>query len=300
MWFKNLKLYRITQDIKFDEQDLEDKLAEFPFRAGGSQEVETMGWHSPLPKSECLLHSSNNNIWLCLKKQEKILPASVVNAELATKVTEIEAETGSPVGKKAQTDLKQDIIHKLLPRAFNKDSFIHGFVSFQHNLVAVDASSDAKAELFLAMLRKALGSLPLLPWAQTSVYPTLTNWLKGENLPEDLVLLEEAELSGLDEEEGIIRVKKLDLSSEEIAVHLEAGKVAQKLALEWDETFTAILQADLAIKRLKFTDVVREQNDDIPKDQMLAKLDADFALMSTEVIRFAKRLTEIFDLEEKQ
>lgn len=298
MWFKNLKLYRITQALDITEQEVETKLADFPFRTSTSQELESMGWHAPIAKSERLIHSANNKLWLCLKKQEKLLPASVINAELADKVAQIEAETGSSVGKKAQTDLKQDIIHKLLPRAFSKDSFIHGFVSFEHSLVAVDASSDAKAELFLAMLRKALGSLPLLPWGQTSVAPVMTAWLKGEDVPADITLMEEAELSGVDEEDGIVRFKKQDLSADEIAVHLEAGKIAQKLAVEWDETFTAVLQADLAIKRLKFTDVVREQNDDIPKDQMLAKLDADFALMSSEVVRFAQRLTEIFELQD--
>ena len=57
------------------------------------------------------------------------------------------------------------------------------------------------------------------------------------------------------------------------------------------------MQEDLGIKRLKFSDVMREQNDDIPKDQLLARMDANFALMSGEVVRFAKRLTEVFNLQ---
>ena len=300
MWFKNLKLYAITQDMDFKEQDIEDKLGEFKFRPCGSQELATMGWASPFNQGEALIHATSGRIWLTLKKQERILPATVVNAELADKVAVIEAETGSPVGKKAQQDLKQEIIQRLLPQAFTKNSFTHGFISTKDNLVVVDASADGKAEAFLAMARKALGSLPVVPLARQSVQGDLTSWLKDDAAPTDIVVLEEAELKTLEEDGAIIRCKNQDLYSEEMTHHLEAGKSVQKIAVEWDETFTAVIEEDLSIKRIKFTDVIREQNDDIPKDQMLARQDANFALMSGEVVRFAKRLKEMFNLDDEK
>lgn len=300
MWFKNLKLYALTQDIVFEEQDIEEKLGEFKFRPCGSQELATMGWASPFDQGKTLLHSTAGRVWLTLKKQERILPATVVNAELADKVAQIEAETGSPVGKKAQQDMKQEIVHRLLPQAFTKNTYTHGFVSTKDNLVVVDASADGKAEAFLAMLRKAIGSLPVVPFARQSVQAELTSWLKDDAVPNDVSVLEEAELKALEEDGAIIRCKNQDLFSEEITQHLEAGKTVQKIAIEWSETFSAIVQEDLSIKRVKFTDVVREQNEDIPKDQMAARLDANFALMSGEVVRFSKRLQEIFALEQAQ
>lgn len=298
MWFKNLKLFTLTQDIQLTDDDLQDKLSEFIFRPCGNQEIATMGWSSPFNQGEMLFHSASGKIWMTLKKQERLLPSAVVNAELAEKVAQIEAETGSPVGKKAQQDMKQEIVHRLLPQAFTKNSFTHGFMSVKDKLVVVDAASDGKAEAFLAMLRKAIGSLPVVPIARRSVQADLTQWL-AEKAPNDLVVLEEAELRSIDETESIVRCKNQDLGADEIAHHLQAGKLVQKLAVEWDETFTAMIQEDLAIKRLKFTDLVREQNDDIPKDQMLARLDADFALMSSEVIRFAQWLEITFALAEQ-
>ncbi|WP_289029398.1 recombination-associated protein RdgC [uncultured Paraglaciecola sp.] len=300
MWFKNLKLYAITQDMDFQEQDIEDKLGEFKFRPCGSQDLATMGWASPFNQGESLLHAAAGRVWLTLKKQERILPAAVVNAELADKVAIVEAETGSPVGKKAQQDMKQEIIHRLLPQAFTKNSFTHGFVSIAEKLVVVDASADGKAEAFLAMLRKALGSLPVMPLARQSVQAELTSWLSEDKAPSDINILEEAELKALEEDGAIVSCKNQDLYSDEITQHLEAGKSVQKIAIEWDETFSAIIQEDLSIKRLKFSDVVREQNDDIPKDQMLARMDANFALMSGEVVRFTNRLKEIFPLNENE
>jgi recombination associated protein RdgC len=296
MWFKNLKLYALTQTLDIAEQDLEDKLAQFSFRPCGSQDLATMGFSSPFNNGKTLIHSAAGRIWLTLKKQERILPAAVVNAELAEKVAQIEAETGSSVGKKAQQDMKQEIIHRLLPMAFTKNSFTHGFISTKDNLVVVDASADGKAEAFLAMLRKAIGSLPVVPLARQSVQEQLTAWLQSQDVPNDVVILEEAELKALEEDGAILRCKNQDLGSEEIINHIEGGKVVQKLAIEWDETLSALIQEDLTIKRLKFSDVVREQNDDIPKDQQLARMDANFALMSGEIVRFATRLKVLFNL----
>jgi recombination associated protein RdgC len=259
-----------------------------------------MGWASPFNQGESLLHAAAGKIWLTLKKQERILPAVVVNAELADKVALIEAETGSQVGKKAQQDMKQEIIHRLLPQAFTKNSYTHGFISTKDHLVVVDSSADGKAEAFLAMLRKALGSLPVVPLARQSVQADLTSWIKDDSAPADITVLEEAELKTLEEDGAIIRCKNQDLYSDEITQHIQGGKSVQKLAVEWDETLTAIIQEDLSIKRLKFTDVIKEQNDDIPKDQILARMDANFALMSGELIRFANRLKEIFQLEDEK
>jgi len=297
MWFKNLKLYSLTDVIQLEEETLENQLQEFSFRPCGNQDLATMGWAAPIQQGNQLIHAANGNIWLCLKKQERLLPSAVVAAELAAKVEKIEAETGSPVPKKTQQDMKQEIIHQLLPQAFTKDSFTHGFISAKNNLVVVDAGSDGKAEAFLAMLRKAIGSLPVVPMARQSIEADLTLWLKQGPVPEGFALLEEAEFKHPDEDGGTVRCKNQDLTADEIGHHLEAGKLVQKLALEWDETLTAIIQEDLTIKRLKFSDVLKEQNEDIPKDQQLARLDADFALMTGEVIRFAQALQQVFGLD---
>ncbi len=297
MWFKNLKMYSITQDLDWLESDIETQLQQFAFRPCGSQELSTMGFCSPFNQGEGLLHSTQGRIWITLKTQERILPAVVVNAELAEKVAKIEAETGSPVGKKAQQDLKQEIIQRLLPQAFTKNSFIHGFISTRDKLVVVDSSADGKAEAFLAMVRKATGTLPVVPLSRTSIQGELTAWIKDQKLPEQLTLGEEAEFREQSEQDAVIRCKNQDLSADEIIQHIDAGKLVQKVAIEWDETLTAMLEADLSVKRLKFTDVLKEQNEDIPKDQMLARTDADFALMSGEIVRFADWLRKTFELD---
>jgi recombination associated protein RdgC len=296
MWFKNLKLYQLTNSIELTEEQLQTQLESMSFRPCGSQDLATMGWTSPFRNSDLLFHKTDNRYWLVLKKQERILPASVVNNELAEKVAQIEAETGSPVPKKQQTDLKQEIVHRLLPQAFTKNSTTHGFISIENNLVVVDASSDGAAEAFLACVRKCIGSLPVVPFAKTSKQDVLTAWVL-QDTPDDIELLDEAEFKSPSEDGAIIRCKSQDLDAEEMLAHLQSGMLVQKLAVAWQDRLTCILGEDLSVKRLKFTDVVKEQNEDIPKDEINAKLDADFTLMSAEVVELSKALRDIFEVE---
>ena len=58
-----------------------------------------------------------------------------------------------------------------------------------------------------------------------------------------------------------------------------------------------ILNDDLSIKRLRFFDVIQEQNDDIDSDDVLAKLDADFVLMAGELNRLIHDLFNEFSLK---
>ena len=221
----------------------------------------------------------------------------MINAELADKVLQIEQEQGSPVGKKAQQDLKEEIVQRLLPQAFTKNSFTFGFISLKENLVIVDASADGKAEVLLAMLRKALGSLPVVPLCRSSIHAQLTHWIT-ETPPAEIELLQEAELKAHDDEGAIVRCKNQDLTSEEIIQHIDNGKMVEKIAVGYAERVTLLLEQDCSVKRLKYADILKEENQDIPKDQQAARFDADYALMSAELIELAKFLQKTFALDD--
>ena len=300
MWFKNIKAYQITQPLSLDEDDLQKALSEFTFRPCGSQDLATSGFVSPFSQvgqDTMMFHKVQERYWITIKKQERILPSTVVNAELAEKVAKIEAETGSPVGKKAQSDLKQEVITQLMPRAFTKNSYTHGFISLPDNLVVVDSSSDGKAEGFLAMVRKAITSLPVVPLARRSLQSELTHWLT-EGARDNIELLEEAELKSTDDLESVIRCKNQPLDSEEIQLHLDSGKLVQKIGFAWQDTLTALIAEDGSFKRIKFTDRMKEEMDDIPKDQASARLDAEFTLMSSELCVFLDDMRKTLKLDD--
>ncbi|WP_419589328.1 recombination-associated protein RdgC [Thiolapillus sp.] len=69
----------------------------------------------------------------------------------------------------------------------------------------------------------------------------MTEWLKESGVPAAIQIGDECELRDLMEDGAIVRVRREDLFSDEIRVHLEAGKRAMRLALTWEERVSFLL-----------------------------------------------------------
>lgn len=300
MFVKNLIVYRFTRPFDVTLEQLETQLAALPFAPCGSQDASKFGWVTPLGKhGTAFVHSAGGQLLICAKKEEKMLPSSVVNDMVDEKVEAIEIEQGRALKKKEKDALKEEIIVDLLPRAFSRFQQTFAWINPKDGFIAVDASSAKRAEDLLALLRKTIGSLPVVPLAMTTPPElTLTEWLKEGAAPAGFMLEDEVELRSALEHGGIIRAKQHDLLSEEIKVHLEADKLVTKLALNWAETISFILSDDMSIKRLKFSEELREQNDDVTNEDVAARFDADFALVTGELSRFIPDLIEALGGEE--
>lgn len=75
-------------------------------------------------------------------------------------------------------------------------------------------------------------------------------------------------------------------------MHIEAGKLVTKLALDWQERIQLVLSDDGSLKRLKFSETIRDQNEDIDRDDYAQRFDADFILMTSELAALIKNLVE--------
>ena len=94
MWFRNLLVYRLTQDLQLDADSLEKALGEKPARPCASQELTTYGFTAPFGKGPDapLVHVSQDFFLISARKEERILPGSVVRDALKEKVDEIADE----------------------------------------------------------------------------------------------------------------------------------------------------------------------------------------------------------------
>ncbi|WMC11713.1 recombination-associated protein RdgC [Oceanimonas pelagia] len=301
MIFKSLMIYRFTCPFELTAEELEQQLATLPFTPCGSQEQTRFGWVSPLGKQgQTLTHIAGRQILICAKREEKMLPTSVVNDEVAEKVEALEAEEGRALKKKEKDAIKEEVIVSLLPRAFSRFQQTMAWINPDAGFIAVDASSVRRAEDVLALLRKSIGSLPVVPLAMTTPPElTLTDWLKAQQAPAGFSLEDEAELRSALEHGGIIRAKQQNLLDDEMKAHLDADKLVTSLALNWADSLSFVLKDDMSIKRMKFSEELREQNDDVGTEDVLARFDADFTLITGELTRFIADLIEAMGGEER-
>ena len=298
-WFKNVMIYRLTKSLDWTSQKLQTALEQEIFHPCGQSDMSKFGWTNPLRGSELLHFSVGKQILLLARKEEKILPSHVVKRELDERVNLLEEKENRKLKKTEKQALKDDVTAMLLPRAFSNTQQTAIWIDSETNLIYVDAASSKRAEDTLALLRKSLGSLPVVPLAFANEPTTvMTDWIAQDNLPEYLTALEEAELKAPDD--AVIRCKNHPLDSEEILSHLQKGKLVTKLALNWDEHLSFVLNDDGSLKRLKFADQIREKNDDILKEDYSQRFDADFVLMTGELAKLTENLIDDFGGEKER
>ncbi|PUA30093.1 MAG: recombination-associated protein RdgC [Cellvibrio sp. 79] len=295
MWFKNLRLYRLTEEWTISTEELNEKLAEFCFNPCGKLDPLRYGFEFPLGRhgSE-FVHVTNGYIMICAKKQEKLLPGGVIKEALEEKVLAISEAESRSVSRKERDALKDEIIFSLLPKAFTRSTLDYAYIAPQEKLIVVNSSSAKRAEDLLSKLREALGSLRCLPISPKNI-PTqvMTHWLHESQAPHQFELGEEVELQAT-KDGRVVRCKKLDLTATEIRNHLESGMHVTKIALIWKESISCIIDDQLGVKRLKFEDVISDKANERNPESKAEQFDADFAIMAMELKNFITALLAAF------
>lgn len=302
MWFKNLALFRFSEPFAVTEDDFENQLSTLSFRPCGSLELSTIGWIPPLqPGGDQLVHSANGFLMVCACKEEKVLPPAVVNEIVEERIAEIEGKQQRSVRRKERESLRDEVIFELLPRALSFSRRTYAYIDPKGQWLVIDSGSSSTTDGFTELLRRSLGSLPIIP-PKTRENPVsvFSRWLSEKNIPSDLTVENECDLRASDQEKNIVRCKGQDLFSNEIQVHLDAGKECVKLALTWNDRFTFTLDEDLNIKRLRFLDLVQEQAEEIDTQEKADLFDVHFAIMTLELAAFLPRFLELFGGEATQ
>lgn len=297
MLFRNLITFRLAEKFTLSAEELAEKLVDFAFQPCAGQQAFSMGWNAPI--RENLVHKASGFMMICLKKEERILPSTVINEMWQERIEEIEEQEGRKLGKKARAELKDNLIFELLPRAFTHSTNLFAYIDTENDFIVIDSASSSKAEDLLSLLRKTLGGLPAVP-VNTVDSPvlTMTNWLTHGTQPSEISISDECELRSPEEGGGIARFKRHDLNLPEIKNHLETGKQVIKLALTWNDRISFVLDADLKISRLKFLDLVQERvgeeltNANAETEE--ERFDVDFIIMTAELSDFLDNLLAIF------
>lgn len=280
MFFRNLTIFRFPGAL--DLSDLQALLGEARLKPVGPLELSARGFVSPLgAEHDALVTGHIPYRWLALGGEDRLLPAAVVDKELQGRLDQVFSSTGRRPGGRARKSMKDDLIHELLPKAFVKPMRMDAMLDLQHHFIAVDTSGRRAAETFVSMVRQALGSFPALPLnAEVSPRAVMTGWVAGEPLPDGLALGEDCILEDPADGGATVKCYRLDLGSEEVQEHLAAGRQATRLALSVHDVVQFELDECLVIRKFRLLDGAIDRLEEVECNDLVAELDARFALMA--------------------
>ena len=298
MWFRNLTLFRFSENTAKSIKTLEAKLDKHRLRPPGPIELATSGFVSPLGRDEeVLTHRVGDYVLVHMANEARLLPNSVVSDELSARLKKIAEKEQRRIGAKERKRLKDEILTDLLPRAFTKMSRTPCYVSLKTGWVALDTASRKSAEAGVTQLREALGSFPAVPMAaEESPRALMTDWLIRGKLPAGLVLGDECELRDPAETGATVRCRRQDLETDEVREHLKSGKQVFQLGLIFEDRIGFVLGEDLTVRKLRFLDQVQDELGETDRDSSVAELDAVFTLMTLELERLLQKLEQWFGL----
>ena len=295
MWFKNLRIYSLIQKIEYNPNELNSALSKFEFQPCGNLDPAKYGWVSPLgvDGSE-FVHAANGYMMVCAKRQEKVLPTSIVKETLETKIAAISSEEARFVGRAEKQNLKEEIIFSLLPKAFAKSSYDFAYIDTKKQLIFINTSSANRAEELISALREAIGSLKVIPLRPNdSPKDVLTNWLTKQDVPDDIEVGEECELSSVEDGRSI-KFKHQNLWIDEIGQHINSGLQVAKLAISWKDSIECVIDDQFCFKRIKYTNEIMEKADNNNSDNAADQFDIDFSIMALELSEFIDTVSRAF------
>jgi recombination associated protein RdgC len=298
MWFRNLTLFRFSAATAKTLKTLESHLSEHRLRPCGPLELATQGFVSPYGRGEeVLAHRVGAYALVTLGREDRLLPNSVVNEELAARLQKITEKEGRKIGSKERKRLKEEVLTDLLPRAFTRLSKLNAYLAVKSGWLALDTAGRKAAEEATSQLREALGSFPAVPMAaEESPRALMTDWLIRGKLPEGLALGDECELRDPAETGAVVRCRRQDLETDEVREHLKSGKQVFQLGLLFEERIGFVLGEDLTVRKLRFLDQVQDELGDTTPESAVAELDSLFALMTLELERLLEKFEQWFGL----
>lgn len=301
MNFRNITCFRFPKSINLDH--LEAALAEVELKPVGPMELSARGFIAPYGRAggedAAFSQRIGDCIWIAVGGEDKILPSSVVNDLLQKKIDLFEAKNGRRPGGKMRRQMKDDLVAELLPRAFVRPSRGDAMIDVARGVIAIDTTSRKTAEMVVSLIREALGSFPALPLnAEVAPRAVMTGWVAGDTLPDGFQLGDECELRDLADSGAVVKAQKIDLSSEEVDTHLEAGKQVTRVSLTLDDHVSFVLGEDLVLRKFKLLDGAVQQLESQERDDIRAELDARFSLMAGEFGRLFDVLANALKISE--
>ncbi|WP_088148161.1 recombination-associated protein RdgC [Achromobacter denitrificans] len=291
MWFKNLKIYRLSAAWPLFGDDLEAALARQAYQPSNNLEMQCIGWVPPR-EGGGLAYAVGGQILLTLRAEKKLLPGTVINQVAKFRAQEIEEQQGYKPGRKQMKEIKERVTDELLPHAFSVYRDTRVWIDPRNRWLVIDAAASSKADEVIGILAKCIEPFPLENlYVMQSPASAMTTWLAEDEAPANFSIDQDTELRASGQSGAAIRYIKHSIDATDVGRHIQSGKQCTRLAMTWADRISFVLTDSLDIKRVSPLDVLKEGRDDVAASDD-EKFDSDMQLMTGEL---AKLLAELVD-----
>lgn len=298
MWFKNLKIYRLSPSWALKDDQLEEALAKFAYQGGNTLEMQSLGW-IPTRENGGLVHTVNGQMLITLRAEKKLLPATVVNQVAKARAQEVEEQQGYKPGRKQMKEIKERVTDELLPKAFSIYRDTRVWIDPVNRWLVIDAAASAKADEVLGLLAKSIDPFPLESlYVAQSPAAAMTGWLAEDEAPANFSIDQDTELRASGESRAAIRYVKHTIDADDVRRHIQSGKQCTRLAMTWADRVSFVLTESLDVKRIAPLDVLKENTDNMAQNDD-EKFDSDMALMTGELAKLMAELVEALGGEKR-
>ena len=298
MWFKNLKIYRLSAAWALFGDDLEAALARQTFQPGNNLEMQSIGWVPPRENGG-LAHVVNGQILLSLRAEKKLLPATVINQVARFRAQEIEEQQGYKPGKKQMKEIKERVTDELLPRAFSIYRDTRVWIDPINSWLVIDTATSSKADEVIGILSKCVDPFPLENlYVAQSPAAAMTGWLAEDEAPANFTIDQDTELRSSGESGAAVRYVKHSIDADDARRHIQSGKQCTRLAMTWADRISFALTEGLDVKRVSPLNVLKESNETVAANDD-EKFDSDMSLMAAELARLLGELVDVLGGERR-
>ena len=298
MWFKQIQLFQLTETIPYTPDKVMEQLEALAFTPCLPSLPSSAGWVSPFDDEHApLVHAMNGKILLCLQIEEKILPGTVVRQELNDKIKAIQLRDDRRVRQKEKLSLKDEVVMRLLPRAFSKFVRLYAYIDTKNNWLVLGTTNAAKTEQFMTLFKRSVTE-NVRAFEVAKPAPIITDWLKNHSNPTEFSIEKACVLQDPSQQNRMIRCQQQDLFASSIQAIIKEGCLVKQLALCWHDRVNFSLADDFTIRSIQYQEEVIAAANDIDTETKQQQFDADFFIMSETLGGLIKDLLQVFVREE--
>jgi len=290
--FQNLRFYRVTSPWPDSEEALSEILSVNPFSPCGAFAERSAGWEPPGNiESGPLCRRLNGADLLLLRTQSRVLPAAAIRDALEERVIEFRSRMKLEPTRGEVRRLKEETRNELLPKSLVKSERSFACYIHSESLLVVNAGTVTKAEWLIEQLRTCFNQFSCTPLTfRKSPADLLTGIFLGDS-PLGFSLGRECRMQDVMESKSVAIWRDFELTDPSIRQHVVEGMRLTHLGVVFDEVMNCVMDQEGVVSKVKF--IEGDAVDQWDSEDPMAKLDADFVLLTGAVRRLIEDLKKL-------